>query len=129
MAGRSTGPWRFFHSQAEYLRQQTQHHGDDAEQDERRQETGPQRQHHLDPELLGTSLCRMTTPTAQLTCADLQQLRRRCSGGVGEGQLSTELGKANAANERMSAPVAALAIIFMLILLGPAVLRVFTGAP
>jgi Flp pilus assembly protein TadB len=57
-----------------------------------------------------------------------QTLRAR-SLAMRAAQLSTELGKANAANERMSAPVAALAIIFMLILLGPAVLRVFTGAP
>lgn len=56
-------------------------------------------------------------------------LRAR-SAAMRAAQLSTELGKANATNERMSAPVAALAIIFMLILIGPAVLRIyFTGGP
>lgn len=54
-----------------------------------------------------------------------QTLRAR-SSAMRAAQLSTDLGKANAANERMSAPVAALAIIFMLILIGPAVLRIFS---
>lgn len=54
-----------------------------------------------------------------------QTLRAR-SAAMRAAQLSTDLGKANAANERMSAPVAALAIIFMLILIGPAVLRIFS---
>ena len=58
-----------------------------------------------------------------------QTLRAR-SSAMRSAQLSTELGKSNAVNERMSAPVAALAIIFMLILIGPAVLRIFfAGTP
>lgn len=53
-----------------------------------------------------------------------QTLRAR-STAMRAAQLSTDLGKANAANERMSAPVTALAVIFMMILMGPAILRIF----
>ena len=52
-----------------------------------------------------------------------QTLRAR-SAALRIAILNTELAKANAAGERMSMPVAILALIFLVILGAPAVLRV-----
>ena len=56
-----------------------------------------------------------------------EQLRAR-SAGLRSAMLHHELGQANAINERLSIPMSLLGVIFLALLVAPALLRLVFGA-